>query len=93
MRKLGSTQSGARNEGLRFNRPNSSRSNLGHRPPVASAMGNARAARVGETMDELLQDGRGRILFGLDMSVAHSTVSDVVYVAAGREAGFSRSFS
>ena len=44
-------------------------------------------------MDELLQDRRGRILFGLNMSVAHSTVSDVVYVAAGRETGFSRSFS
>ena len=59
------------------------------------AMGNARAARarVGQAMEEVLQDRRGRILFGLNMSVAHSTVSDVVYVAAGREVGFSRSFS
>ncbi len=39
-------------------------------------------------MDELPQDCRGRILFGLNVSVAHSTVSDVVYVAVGREAGF-----
>ena len=31
--------SGARIDGLRFNRPPSSRSNLGHRPPVASAVG------------------------------------------------------
>ena len=44
-------------------------------------------------MEEVLQDRRGRILFGLNMSVAHSTVSDVVYVAAGREVSFSRSFS
>lgn len=58
-------------------------------------MGNARAARAraGQAMEEVLQDRRGRILFGLNMSVAHSTVSDVVYVAAGREVSFSRSFS
>ena len=58
-------------------------------------MGNARAARAraGQAMEEVLQDRRGRILIGLNMSVAHSTVSDVVHVAAGREAGFSRSFS
>ena len=75
-RKLGSTQSGAWNEGLRFNRPNSSRSNLGHRPPVASAIGNARAARVsaGSGDGRAAPDRWGRILFGLKLSMARPTV-------------------
>jgi hypothetical protein len=44
-------------------------------------------------MDELPQDYRGRILFGLEMSGAYPNVQTPHMSATGREAGFSRSFS